>query len=403
MRCAVRSIPIAAALALGGVALAQPAQVSPPPAQTPGTNASGGSGGVVRIGTPELRRSSPTTSVQDLAHIAGQSRSPLRGIGIVTGLRGTGDSGSELVLARPMAEVYRNNGNPIGELKDLAKAKSAAIVTMWAMIPEEGGMKGDPVDVYVQVSHSASSLKGGSLVISPLLHPLPNMPEPVFGYASGLITIEDPEIPTVGVIRGGGQLIKDVRPGAVGDEFTLVIRPAFRSYKTASELADAINGPTADLEYAESTSDVIATAIDDATIRVVIPAHERSNPARFVGRVMATRFNPLFMDLPAQVVVNERTGSIVLTGDVEVSAVTVGSDRLVITTTTPAPVPTALNPLSSTSNFTEFGTATTPTERARLQDLLDAFKRLSVPTREQIQILEQISRTGRLHARFVRE
>lgn len=350
-----------------------------------------------------MRRSSPTTSVQDLARIEGQSRSPLRGIGIVTGLRGTGDSGAELVMARPLAEVYRNNGNPIGELKDLAKSKSAAIVTLSAMIPEGGGKKGDLIDVYVQVSHSASSLRGGTLVLSPLLHPLPNMPEPVFGFATGMITIEDTEVPTVGVIRGGGQLIKDVRPAAIEDAFTLVIRPAFRSFKTASELADAINGPATDLEFGESMPEMIATPIDDASVRVVIPVHERETPARFIGRVMATRFNPVFMDLPAQVVVNERTGSIIVTGDVEISSVTVGSERLVVTTTNPPPTPTAQDPLVSRTNFTDFGTAASPTERSRLQDLLDAFKRLNVPTREQIQILEQIYRTGRLHARFVRE
>jgi len=101
--------------------------------------------------------------------------------------------------------------------------------------------------------------------------------------------------------------------------------------------------------------------------------------------------------------VNERTGTIIVTGDVEVSAVTIGSDKLVITTITPPPQPTPQDPLVSRTNWTEFGSTSTSAERARIQDLLEAFKQLNVPVKEQIQILGQINQTGRLHARFIRD
>lgn len=376
-----------AVLALTGACLAQP------PAA--GTGA---------LPQPRARRENPAISIQDLVRIDGQAGSWLRGVGIVTGLAKTGDSAAELVLARPLAKVYENNGIEIAELKDLAKGKTAAIVTLWAEIPESGGRKGDRFDLFVQVSHSASSLKGGVLVISPMLHPLPNAEDPVYGYAAGPIVIEEAETPTVGRIRGGLQLIKDIkRSKPITDAFDLIVRPHFRGFPTTRMLASEINGITADLENTDDSGSLIATAIDDTVVRVVIPTHERGNPSNFIAGVLTKRFSPTLMDLPAQVIVNDRKGTIIVTGDVEISAVTIGNDRLVITTTTPPPTPTPQDPLVSRSNWSEFGSTSTSAERARIGDLLEAFKQLSIPVRDQIDILAQIHQTGRLHAKFIRD
>jgi flagellar P-ring protein precursor FlgI len=361
---------------------------------------------VVQPITTRARRENPAVSIQDLVRIDGQASSPLRGVGIVTGLPKTGDSGKELVLAQPLARVYENSGISLPDLKSLGNAKSAALVTLSAEIPEEGGRKGDRFDVFVQVSHSASSLKGGTLVISPLLHPLPNVKaeDLVIGYAQGIITLEDPDVPTMGRIRGGLQLTKDVkRKQPITDTFDLIIRPHFRSFRTTQMIASEINGLTADLENNDDTANQIAAPIDDTVVRVTIPEHERVNPSNFIASVLTKRFSPSLMDLPAQVIVNDRKGTIIVTGDVEISAVTIGSDRLVITTTTPMPTPTAQDPLVTRSNWTEFGSTSTTAERARIQDLLEAFKQLNVPVREQIDILAQIHETGRLHAQFIRD
>jgi flagellar P-ring protein precursor FlgI len=139
------------------------------------------------------------------------------------------------------------------------------------------------------------------------------------------------------------------------------------------------------------------------TVRVEIPRHEQANSANFIASVLTKRFSPTLMDLPAQVVVNERAGTIIITGDVEVSAVTVGSDLLTVTTVTPPPVPTPQTPLVDRTNVTDFGSTSSNADRARIQDLLQAFRQLNVPARQQIQILAQINATGRLHARFIRE
>lgn len=349
------------------------------------------------------RRENPAISIQDLVRIDGQASSLLRGVGIVTGLQKTGDSAAELVVARPLAKIYENGGLLTDDLSNLAKGKSAALVTLSAEIPETGGRRGDRFDVFVQVSHSASSLKNGTLVISPMLHPLPNHPDPVYGFAAGPIIIET-DSPTTGRIRNGLHLIKDIkRRTPITDTFDLIVEPHFRSVTTTRMIASEINGITADLENSDENANQIATPIDDTVVRVTIPEHERGTPSNFIASVLTKRFSPSLMDLPAQVIVNERKGTIIVTGDVEISAVTIGSERLVITTTTPPPTPTPLDPLITTTNWAAVGTTTTGAESARIQDLLEAFKQLNIPVLEQIDLLAEIHRTGRLHARFIRD
>jgi flagellar P-ring protein FlgI len=392
-----RSLLALLALMACGVLLATTAFAQPATTNTPTQP---------NAATPAPARDNPTTSIQELVRIEGYAKTPLRGIGIVVGLRGTGDAGSEPLLARPLARWYENNGNPLADIRELVKSKSAAIVTISAEVPEGGARSGDTFDAYVQISHSATSLRGGTLILSPLFEPravpADRLHEAVYAFASGPIVIEEADIPTSGRIRLGMQLAKDIRPRPVGNTFNLIIKPYLRSFATARTLASEINGITTDLENADLTTD-IASAVDDTTIRVVIPAHERASPANFIASILTKRFSPSLIELPAMVVVNERTGSIVVTGDVEISAVTVGNERLIVTTTTPPPQPSAQDPLVRRDNWTDFGSTATTGERARITDLLEAFKQLNVPVREQIAILGQIDRAGRLHGRLVRE
>jgi flagellar P-ring protein precursor FlgI len=348
------------------------------------------------------RRENPVVSVQEFVRLEGVQTNTIRGVGIVTGLNKTGDSGKELILAMPLAKVYENNGIQLPSLTVLANAKSAAIVTISATLPEGGGRAGDPLDVFVQVSHSATSLKGGTLVISPLLGTMAS-DHNVYAMASGPIVLEDTDVPTTGRVRGGAILRQDVRPERVGESFNLILRPYFRSYQVARTLASEINDLNANLDAIDEPSEPIAFAVDETMIHVTIPRQERANPTGFLANVMGKKFSPSLLDLPAMVVVNERTGQITATADVEISAVTVGLEDLMVTTTTPAPVPTAQDPLVTHQNFAEFGTTSSGADRARVQDLLEAFKQLNVPAKKQIQILAQINQTGRLHARFIRE
>jgi flagellar P-ring protein precursor FlgI len=347
------------------------------------------------------RAETATISIRDMVRLGGHGSSTLRGMGIVTGLRGTGDSGAEAVLARPLAQYYLNSGNPIPDLKELSKSKAAAIVFLWAEIPEEGGRKGDRFDIYVKVSHSASSLQGGMLDISPVLGPLPG--QGVFGTASGHIRIEDTSIPTVGIIKDGLQLVEDIRMPELGKDFELVLRPGYRGWNSAAVLSQQINESIANLLDEGNAPPSIAKAVDEITVRVVIPPNERSDPANFVANILSKRISPDLLKLPAQVICNERTGVILATGNVEISPVAIAHKDLVVTTTTPPPTPTPADPVVQQDKWVGMGTAGRTSERARLQDLLDAFKQLDVPVREQISIITEMHKAGRLHARLVIE
>lgn len=342
----------------------------------------------------------PTISIHQLVRLEGQAESQLRGLGIVNGLRGTGDSGQESVLARPLAELYRNSGNPLPDLKTLAKAKSAAIVFLWANIPEEGARKGDKVDVFVKVGHTATSLEGGMLEISPVLGPLPG--QGVFGLASGAITIENPSYPTVGRIHGGLQLIRDIKMVPVGKTFNLIVRPVYRGYSTTTMLAQQINDSSSSLEEEDARAD-IAHPIDDMTIEIVIPPEEQGNKANFVANLLEKRISHDLLRLPAMIVCNEREGTIVATGNVEFSALATAHKDLVVTTTTPAVPATAQNPRVEQSNWVAVDRSGRASQRAKIQDLLDAFNQLDVSVKDQIEILKSMHRSGRLFARLVIE
>ncbi|MBL8762798.1 MAG: flagellar basal body P-ring protein FlgI [Phycisphaerae bacterium] len=341
------------------------------------------------------------SAVQDVARIEGQGETVLRGVGIVTGLRGTGDSGSELALARPLARIYENNGVPLADLANLAKAKAAAIVMLECVIPKEGARRDDTFDIRVSVAHSASSLEAGVLSLAPLTGPLPG--QGAFAMAAGPLTLEDPKFPTVARIRGGARMLHDILTLHVRDAFTLVVRPESRSFTTTDTLAGVINQSYSSLDDDPAAGARIAHALDDATVRVVIPESERANTTAFVARVMSTRFSPSLLDLPATVIFNERRGTFTLTANVEISPVAISHKDLLITTITPTPTPSPATPLSEQQRITGLGTTAKQSDRARLQDLLDAFKQLDIPVGDQIAIVAQIHRTGRLHAQLIME
>ncbi len=178
------------------------------------------------------------TKVKDIARISTYGDSMLQGYGLVTGLAGTGDSGRELAVARPLAEILRKNGALI-TVDDLQNSKSTALVLIRCEIPEAGARKSDRFDVSISVINSASSLEGGELYVSPLTAPVPN--GDVFGFAAGRITIEDENIPTVGVVHNGARIVRDILMEPVGNSFELLLSPHVAGFSATTYIAGQIN------------------------------------------------------------------------------------------------------------------------------------------------------------------
>lgn len=345
------------------------------------------------------------TTIDHLARLEGQGETVLRGQGLVFGLNGTGDSGKDLAMARPLMEYYRNNGNPLGSIEDLKNTRNVAVVNVTATIPAGGARADDTITVSVQAIYGAKSLAGGELYLTALQGPYATGESAnVFAIAQGRLTIEDPANQRIGIARGGARMIRDIiTTPRIDSAFTLILKPEFASFAAASEIAsrirDEYNGRRA--RDASEVLPTVATVIDDRTIVVEIPDVERPSPAGFVGGVMRTTVNPALLGLPARVIANQTAGIILVTGDVEISPVAITQRELSITTTVPESLPTPENPSIRTDRWTTMGTGARPGERAKLNDLIEAFNHLKIPVSEQIAILTMLERAGKLHAQLI--
>lgn len=348
---------------------------------------------------------SPTradTTVSELVRFTHHGDTVLQGLGLVVGLPGTGDSAKDLLIARPLAEIYRNLGNPIASMDELARGKSAALVMIEVRIPPGTAKHGDQFDAIVSVVHSATSLRGGRLLIAPVSGPLPG--QGVYAFAAGGITLDDASAPTTGRVRMGARLARDLDMPPVGDVFDLVVRPPFAGWAAASHIASTINS-----EYflrARARLRPVATALDDRTIRIEIPEIEREDRPGFIAMILNHPINPTLLRLPPRVVVNQASGTIIMTADVEISPVGIIDSDLSITTTTPggAGVPPAAGgaPPTPASRITGIQKGDVrPSTAAKLQDLLAAFKQLDVPVKKQVHILQMLDRLGQLHAELI--
>ncbi|MHC4590188.1 MAG: flagellar basal body P-ring protein FlgI, partial [Planctomycetota bacterium] len=213
------------------------------------------------------------TTVQDLVRIKGHEDNVLTGMGIVIGLNGTGDTHrGSLIAARPYGELLRNYGNAAITLSELAQADAFAIVQVTMEIPPTGAREGDRLDVHVGTLFNATSLEGGMLVVSPLRLPLPDAPELLpMAVARGTVVIEGAS-PRTGIVRGGGQMISDVRtdPVTAAGTMGLVLDDQYAGYPVASTLTAAIND-----EFALDELGRIAVVEDAKNIKVLVPVADR--------------------------------------------------------------------------------------------------------------------------------
>jgi flagellar P-ring protein precursor FlgI len=351
---------------------------------------------VVAMATTLLTSAAQAVQIQDLVRLKGGESNKLIGLGLVVGLGGTGDGGKHEPAMRRLAAIMQNMGDPNVVASELRDTKNVALVSISATLPAEGVREGDTVDVHVASLGKASSLKGGRLFLIPMTGPRPGMG--VFALAEGAITIEDEMTPTVGVVKNGAQLTRDIFANYVNPagQITLVLNRAVAGIPMANNLANMIN----DLMVPDG-SEQIAIAIDGHNVVVQLPRWEQEAPARFLSQILLTDIDPSLIPTGSKVVINARTKTIIVSGDVEISPVIIMHEGLTITTITPPQVGTPERPLVAEQN----SVAIDPQQRggARLADLLQAFNQLKVPADDRIAILRELNRSGKLHAQLIEE
>ena len=330
--------------------------------------------------------------VADITRLSGQRPNVLTGLGLVVGLKGTGDGGDYLPAIRPLAGLLSKFADPTS-VQELGDVDNVALVLLTAKVPANGVRDGDQLDVYVMSQGAAKSLKGGRLFITPMTGPIPD--SGIFALAEGAVEIEDPSTPTVGLVKAGAVMEADM-PSQVIDpsgRFTLILQDPAADWTTASTIAKTIN------EAEAADGEVLAVAIDPKNIVVTIPSSERARPDSFISRVRQLPV-PL-LPTEARVQINERTGTLIVTGDVEISPVVISHKGLTITTIEPQPVPTQRTPVLRTKDVVPV--STTGRGGAKLQDLVNALEQLKVPAADRITIVKELYKTGMLHAKLIVE
>jgi flagellar P-ring protein precursor FlgI len=330
--------------------------------------------------------------LRDICRLKGQEENTLTGLGLVVGLKGTGDGDSK-PTQRALAQMMRMHGNPLSQgpansdaIDELKNAKNVALVWVTATVPPEGRRQGDAIDCHVSAI-SAASLAGGTLLPTPLLGPAGS--DRVFAFAQGLLHLEDPEKkPVVARVHKGCRLEADFLNKYLTEDgvFTLVLDQNHASFEIVQDITEQINTQASTQALHHSDRDV-ARAIGPVNIEIAVPETYRNDPVSFVAQILEMRiFNP---QTKSKVVINERAETIVIGADVQISAVVLSHKNLVIEPPTGG----------EAAKFVEIDTSSAPV--ARLKDLVDALSEIRLPTRDIIQIIKTLEASGKLHGQVV--
>jgi len=258
-------------------------------------------------------------------------------------------------------------------------------VMVSATIPPAGAREGQLLDCVVSSIGAAKSLAQGRLFVTPLLGPNVQTME-VYAFAEGAIHLDDLAVPTNGKVHAGCRLEREFFHEYVQDDrITLRLKTSHADFEVATEIAELINS---DQRIASGRAE-IAHALDQLNIQIDIPQQYLDEPAQFAAEVLK-------LSLPepriaAQVVINERAGSIIIGGDVEIGAAIVTHKNIMIETGDNLPLERfpVIDP--------------TGTRAPRLKALVAALNAVKVPTEDIIEIIKGLDRNGKLHARLIIE
>lgn len=322
--------------------------------------------------------------LKTICRVKGQEENTLHGLGLVVGLKGTGDGGSFLPTVRSMGVALEMMGNPLGKngLGELKDAKNVALVMVTAVVPAAGVRQGDKVDCTVHSVGSAKSLAGGMLFLTPLVGPNPQ-DERVYALAEGPITLDSADMSTTGRIYGGCRFEADFfNPFVKDGRVTLVLEPAYADFQVAQETAELINS-----QMSVQTGGVpVAKAVNQVNIEVLIPRQYADDPVLFVSQLLEL---PL-MDVPLgpRVVINERSGTILIGGDVEIGPVVVTHKNMVIQ--------------AGGGALAQFvAVDSQQPQNPTLKSLVDALNALNTPPQDIITIIKGLERNGKLRAQLI--
>jgi flagellar P-ring protein precursor FlgI len=333
--------------------------------------------------------------VGDICRIKGQEENILHGMGLVTGLKGTGDADMK-VTQRALAHYMELLGHHLAKgdkgqtsFDELKNIKNVALVYIVATVPPGGAQQGDVLDCYLSAP-GAKSLDGGYLMLTEMFGPVPG-DKTVYALAKGQVSIDDPQKPTSARLLLGCQVEKKIENKFVTPDgkVILVINKDHSAFHTAVDVEQAVNNEK-DFQNS-STATAIAKAIDQVTIEVTIPPIYKDNPTLFAYTLLSARLTPPQVD--TRVIINERKQIFIVGGDVEIGSVAVmHKNRLIQVAGSDQPVneAVAFNPRGDTS-------------KPKLESLVAALNLLKVPASDVIDIIKMLKHKRALFGELIIE
>ena len=341
--------------------------------------------------------------LKDVARVQGVTANQLVGYGIVTGLNQSGDTASAAFTSKTIQNVLQSFGLTTTST-DVRTRDVAAVIVTASLSPF--AHSGDTTDVTVSAVGDSTSLQGGTLVMTelraanPLVYATAQGPVSVGGFSAttnnyaGPNTITQNHV-TAGRVPQGAIIARDMITNIQHDQagFSYVLTSP--DYRTAAKLAAALN-----TRFGGGT----ARALDAETIRVILPARYAGDPVDFLSDAGEVS---LQADEIAKVVLNERTGTVVMGGDITLAACAVAHGNLSITIATDNTVVPA-SPFTTGQPPVQSNTRITAAEgnkklvyisgAATLAQVVRALNTIGVSPRDLIAIVQALREAGSLQA-----
>ena len=335
--------------------------------------------------------------IKDIATFSGVRDNQLVGYGLVVGLNGTGDKKDSTFTMRSMVNMLENMGVSVSQNQLKPKNVASVMVTVKMPVSSKPGAK---LDVTVSSLGDATSLLGGVL----LQTPLKGIDGKVYALAQGALAIggfsvqgsaatAQKNITTVGMIPGGATVERGV-PFKFNSQDSLTLAMHGADFSTTNQVVERIN---------IALGGNFARAQDISTVELQVPTEFKGNLVPLMASLENIEVVP---DAAARVVVDEKTGTVVLGRDVRISRVAVAHGNLKVVVAEGADV-------SQPAPFGGGSTVAVPrtdikaaeeqrnlnvVEGATLQELVDGLNSLGATPRDLISILRSLKSAGALHA-----
>ena len=344
--------------------------------------------------------------IKDLCRISAARDNSLVGYGLVSGLAGTGDTTRSIATQQSVRNILKNFG--VNVAAGQMRGRNVASVMIVATLPAYA-RAGDRLDVNITSMGDARSLVGGTLLRAHLeaadgkIYALAQGPISVGGFSYDLNgNLVQKNHPTAGTIPGGAIVEKGVETELL-DELGNIDYVLFDpDFTTAGRIVDAINSQVAGAS---------ASAVDASRVRIQVPNKAKNDLVHFIALVENTSVQP---DRHAKVVINERTGTVVAGGDVQISNVSIthGDLKLSINTRYDVSQPILVNrasenirtevvPATTIEVNEEDSVLVTMPDNSTISDLVSALNKVKASSRDIITILQAIKRAGGLHSELI--